>query len=170
MDNENKATSTKKKNVVIIILVIIILALIAGGIAFYIISNKEKPKDSGNGYDTNIILSKDDISTEKTESGHMTLEMKNSATSEDGENFTCYLCNANENTFDMYMTIATEDGKEEIFKSGVLPVGSRIETFKTSKKLEPGTYNAVITFHQLESDGTTEHSKVSVAYTLSVGE
>ncbi len=169
MDNESKATP-QKKNIVIIILVIIILALVAGGVAFYIISNKDKSEEGNSKYDSNIILSEDDITTEKTESGHMTLEMKTNAVSDDGENFTCYLCNADENSYDIYITIATEDDNEEIFKSGVMPLGSRIETFTTTKKLEAGDYNTIITFHQLESDGVTEHSKVSVAYTLTVNE
>lgn len=56
----------------------------------------------------------------------------------------------------------------ELFRSGVMPVGSRIEKMKLNKELEEGEYSAVITFHQLESDGETEHAKVSVAYTLNV--
>ena len=173
MEEQNKKGKIDIKIISIIVLVVII---IVGAVAavVYLKSDKDKEYDgtpADKKYDSNIILSKDDIdnSSEKVENGHMGLEMKNVAVSSDGENFICYICNAAENSFDMYVTIQDYNTKVEIFKSGIMPVGSRIEKFKSEKVFKEGTYNMVIVFHQLESDGVTEHSQVSVAFTLNVG-
>lgn len=180
MDNQEKVqndTVKKKnsKNILLIILILLILVGIAVGIAVLVSGKKEdKPqettKKANNGYDSNIILDKDDVGKEEetVEKGKMNLKMKNVAASSDGENFTCFLCNSEANTLDMFITIKDFQSGEEIYKSGIIPVGARIEKFKTNKTLAEGTYNYVITFHQVEDDGVTEHASVSVAYTLNV--
>ncbi len=176
MDNESKATP-QKKNIVIIILVIIILALVAGGVAFYIISNKKSDDDTGNklGYESNLVTDEDglqkavDDMVKKAEEGNMSLEYKNIATSSDGENFSCYIMNSVENSYDMYLSIYEDsDFKDEIMLTELIPVGSGIDTFKTSKKFDSGSHSVVLVFTQVEDDHSTIHAQISVELTLNV--
>ena len=179
MDNQEKTQNDSPKKIdpkticIVILIGVILVGAIVGICIFFSGKKEEKPQETTTAntrYDSNIILDKDDVdkNAEKVENGQMNLEMKNVAISSDGENFKCYLCNANENTFDIFITISDFETGEELYKSGVMPVGSRIEKFKLNKVLEDGEYSTVITFHQLESDGVTEHAKVSVAYNLNV--
>lgn len=179
MENQDKVQNdgSKKvdsKTICILVLIGVILVGVIVGICIFCFGNKkEKQQETttvNSKYDSNIILDKDDVnkSSETVENGQMSLEMKNVAISKDGINFNCYLCNAKENKFDIFITIQDYDTGAELFRSGVMPVGSRIEKMKFNKELEEGEYSTVITFHQLESDGETEHAKVSVAYTLNV--
>lgn len=161
-----------KKMVCIIVLLAII---VSGGIgAFFYLKNNNASKEATQAearYETNIILSEDDVNNiEKVEDTHMELEMQNVAGSDDGKLFSCYLCNAKENTYEMYLTIAEAETGELLYQSGVMPIGSRIESFEINKTLEAGSHSAIVTFHQVEADGVTEHATVSVELILGVNE
>lgn len=178
---QSKSRKVDGKSVIIIILLIVLVTAVGAAAAIYFKKDKDKDKETdvqptatatSGRYDSNIILDKDEIPSDDADDvkdGQMSLEMKNVAVSQDGENFSCYICNADENTFDMYITIQDVNSGEQFYKSGLIPVGARIETFKLDKALAKGSYNYVMTYHQVESDGTTEHATVSVAITLNVG-
>ena len=86
--------------------------------------------------------------------GGITLEYKNDASSDDGENFTCYIANAVENKYDMYIQIFADiDLTDHI---------------TLDHALDPGTHEVYVAFTQVEEDLETIHSQVVVTMNFSV--
>jgi hypothetical protein len=100
----------------------------------------------------------------------MTLKMKTTAHSTDGLNFACALANSPDNRYDMFMTLYLDETGEELYKSGLIPLGMEIGTFQINRKLDPGTYDATLVYTQVNDDKATIHSTVNVGLTLSVAE
>ncbi len=90
------------------------------------------------------------------------------ATSFDGQNFKCYIANAAENTYDMYIVILLDETNETLYESGLLPVGTWLEEFSINQVLPDGDYNATVIFHQVDEDHITERGDVAAGLTLSV--
>lgn len=105
---------------------------------------------------------------EKAKEGTMALEMQTEANSSDGTEFSCYIANAINNKYDMFVVIYNDETQEEIYRSGLIPVGSRIESFTSSKKLKPGTYVGTIVYNQVEDDHATIHAQVNIGLNLNV--
>lgn len=170
----------------ILVTILIVLLLVVVGILVFLLANKEgsQPVDSANSegpsggalqYEASIILDdpkslQDSINEmrAKAEEGQMVLEMKHQAFSKDGQNFTCYLANAKENNYDMYMIFYLDETQEEIYRTGLIPLGARIETFTLEESLEKGIHEITIVFCQVEDDMETLHAKVNVGLQLVV--
>lgn len=179
--NTVQNTQESKKNVPIILAVIILLiaVIIVMGILL-LRSMGEETNDPGResggmAYEANVIA--DDAEglqdavdrlIEKAKEGQMSLQMQTAATSEDGVNFTCYLANSAKNNYDMFMVLYLDDSRQEIYRTGLIPVGGRIETFSLEEALAPGTYEATIVYNQVEEDRVTIHAQVNVGLTLVV--
>ncbi len=103
----------------------------------------------------------------KVDSGSIALELQVVASSFDGENFNCYIANAVENEYDVYIVLVDENN-EEIYQSGLIPVGARLETFQTSKALTEGDHDCTVVYHQIGEDHVTEIGTVAAGITLSV--
>lgn len=178
LEKQSKKNSTIVQKMLIVLLLIIVII----GAIFIILNIKKvnQPNETNNNdyiktYESNIIL--DDPQTlqdeydrmvKEVEEGRMALEMKTVASSSDGKKFACYLGNAKSNKYDMYMVIYLDNTQEEIYRTGLLPVGSRIESFELEKELEPGEYTATIVYNQVEDDGVTVHAQVNVGLELIV--
>lgn len=174
--------TTEKKNnkgLILCILVIAVLFIALFVLGFYIISSKtastQAKDDNKLTYDANVIV--DDADSlqnavdslyEQVKEGHMVLEMKTMATSTDGTNFTCTLANAKENKYDMFMALYLDETQEEIYRSGLIPLGGKIEEFTTTKELVSGTHEATLVFNQVEEDKETIHAQVNVGLQLIV--
>jgi hypothetical protein len=101
--------------------------------------------------------------------GYASLEYQNNALSNDGQNFTCYFANAKENKYDMFITLYADSAlTQQIYLSGLIPPGSAIDHFTTSKLLDKGTYDCVLVMTQVEDDHSTLHAQVSYTVTLTV--
>ncbi len=133
------------------------------------------------GYATNVVTGDPetlqaavDAMLQKSESGGMTLEYKNILVSDDGVNFTCYIANAAENTYDLFITIyADQQLTDQIYVSELLRPGSRFEKIALNKQMEPGTYSAYMVQTQVyddESNSLTQtiHTQVAVTVELVV--
>jgi heme/copper-type cytochrome/quinol oxidase subunit 2 len=107
---------------------------------------------------------------EKAEDGTMALEMKTEAVSSDGTVFDCYIANAINNKYDMFVVIYLDETQEEVYRSGLIPLGSRIESFTTSRVVEPGTHVGTIVYNQVEDDHSTIHAQVNIGLNLIVNE
>lgn len=118
--------------------------------------------------DPETLQSAVDAMYEKAAEGQMALEMKTEAVSYDGRTFSCYLANSISNSYDMFMVFYRDDTQEEIYRTGLLPIGSRIETFTLDKKLQSGNYDITIVYNQVEEDLETIHAQVNVGLTLIV--
>jgi len=179
-----KEKSNKKLGVILGVVIVALVAVI--GVLAWKLTHQPQPEvvekepevtEDANAlaYDSSAVATDEDSLrravddlAKKAAEGTMALEMRTTANSTDGENFTCTLANAAENRYDMYMTIYLDDTGEEIYKSGLIPLGMQIETFKTKRKLDPGTYETTLVYNQVEKDRATLHSKVSVGLTLTV--
>lgn len=176
---ESKGIETKEKNKKIIIAVILITAvLILSAVLCWWFFFRTAP-DNLIGYESSAVTVTDEDTLQdivdgmikQTKDGHMALEYKNTAISSDGTNFSCYIANSAKNKYNMYVGIYLDsDLKDQIYLTKLIKPGDGIQNFQSSRKLTPGTYNAVLVFTQVKEDQQEIKSQVSVAYTLSVSE
>jgi hypothetical protein len=141
------------------------------------VAEAPQPAEAGDGigYDSGVVAIDEsslqkayDDMAEKAKEGTMALSMKTTARSSDGVNFSCKLANAPENLYDMYMVLHLDETQEEIYRSGLIPLGMEIESFQINKKLPKGSHQATLTFVQVNDDKVTTHSRVNVGLTLDV--
>ena len=75
----------------------------------------------------------------------------------DGESasYNAVMGNSSSNTYPLWFTLTLDSTNEEIFRSGLIPVGTTIAEIKLSKDLEPGNYPATVMINLVEDDGST---------------
>ncbi len=183
MDKETN--KNKRLWIILAIVVVLLIAVIAVLVVFLLKKNNETnvqqvSENSGNTgtvleYETSAVAT-DPVTLQKlydemlaeAEEGTMALEMQTEASSSNGTDFTCYIANAINNKYDMFVVIYNDETQEEIYRSGLIPLGSRIESFTSSKKFEPGTYVGTIVYNQVEDDHATIHAQVNIGLNLNV--
>lgn len=178
---ESEKNEKKQKNKKVLLCMAVFMLLCAALVLLLcrlLFPEKESAeKEAGNGleYESNVVLDDQDelqkavdALYEKAAKGQMALEMQTQASSKDGSQFTCYLANAKKNTYDMYMVLYLDDTQEEIYRSGLIPVGGRLEEFTISQTLEAGNHEATLVYNQVEEDRQTVHAQVNVGLTLIV--
>lgn len=154
---------TKKKKIVngiivgLLILVIILLVTITilfakkGG-------REEKPKRdvliTEENVDQVIKDMEADAEANKVLPGTYEVCMTNNWTFEEAssEAENMYVENSNANTNDVYFDLILKDTQEIVYSSPVIPVGKSMSKLKLDKKLEPGTYNAIVDYHLLDEE------------------
>jgi len=170
---------SKKGILFLIVIIILILLLVIGSLVWYIFSAKDssEPVSSSGAiaYESTVVVDNANALQEavdglikQAQEGMMTLEMKTEAVSDDGYNFACQLGNAEENRYDMFVVIYRDDTQEEIYRSGLIPVGTHIEQFKVEKVMAPGKYVGTVVYNQVEDDHETIHSQVNIGINLIV--
>ena len=127
-------TEKKAQNPLVWVLVIVLVVVVAAAAVIFFNRQPQAPPTEdltdGNvpmlGYaegttvtrDENALQDAVDKMAEKLEKGSMMLEYEGDAYSSDGENFTGYLANAAENSYDMYFDMYADSAlKDEIFLS-----------------------------------------------------
>lgn len=98
----------------------------------------------------------------------MALKMQTQAVSSDGKLFDCYLGNSTSNRYDMFLVLYLDETQEEIYRTGLIPIGAHIEQFELEEALPSGTYEATLVFNQVEEDQETIHAQVNVGLVLVV--
>jgi hypothetical protein len=98
----------------------------------------------------------------------MALEMQVTAHSSDGQKFICNLSNSARNKYDMYMVIYLDETGEELYRSGLIPTGKKIDSFSINRALDKGVHECTLVYTQVEDDHETTHASVNVALNLSV--
>jgi len=107
----------------------------------------------------------------KAAEGNIALEYKNDASSTDGTNFTCYIANAVENSYDMYIQIfADQELTDQLLLTGLLRPGSALDNITLEHSLDPGTHRVYVAFTQVEEDLETLHAQVFVTMDFTVTE
>jgi hypothetical protein len=134
----------------------------------------EAQSDSGEiAYDSSTVAL-DEESLQKAweelmaKSGEMAVDMKVTAYSKDGMSFDCSIANSPRNSYDMYMILYLDETQEELYRSGLIPVGKKINHFDISRSLEAGRHDCTLTYVQVEDDHKTTHATLSVGLTLAV--
>lgn len=177
---EEKKSSNKK---VIIILIIIIVLLIAGGTAFALVMNaKNKPAESettsGNVIPTEVnakVLDPDKMKEwnesvlAEMEDNQIPVAFSPTATSSDGENFSCEIGNPPGAKYLMYLDMYADTSLEEqVYLSGLLEPGQGITEFKTSKTFPKGETDIVLVLTTVQDDHSTIVAQTMMALTLVV--
>lgn len=171
MDNqENKTPSTepsetqKKSNKKKIIAVIAIIAVLAGGISAYCFMKNRSDDGNSNGmvWDTNAEegglngRSEEEIQAElnkKVEEGMINISMNTSPTFHDGKSKgNLMIVNSEANHYPQIVYIIRKDTNEEIYRSGGIPVGSKVENAALSVDLPAGTYDCVAYFNNADPE------------------
>lgn len=79
------------------------------------------------------------------------LEYRNDAFSENGTDFSCYIANAIENGYDMFIAIYADDSfEDELFVSRLLRPGTAFEEVTLNRALNRGTNTVYVAFTQVE--------------------
>ena len=101
--------------------------------------------------------------------GMMDLSYKNIAVSYDGVNFACDFGNPASNPYYMYFNIYTDATfEEQLLLTGLVPPGMQLENFVSEIPLDPGEYESVLVFTQIEDDRATICGQSSVVLHLVV--
>lgn len=96
---------------------------------------------------------------------------KNAAFSENGKDFTCFLGNSADNTYDMYLQIfADAEHTDELFLSELIRPGTKFEQITLNRKLNPGNHTLYVGFTKVDDvDGEQIiHAQVFVAVDATV--
>ncbi len=172
---QEKRGSGKKAAVVLLIVLLLAILGVLVGLLLRQEQHADKVDSDGMDYEVNVITDDTDAlqdavdrMVEKAKEGQMALSMRTEAYSEDGRTFVCYLGNSEQNRYDMFMVLYRDDTQEELYRTGLIPIGSHMEEFTLEEALEPGRYEATIVYNQVEEDRETVHAQVNVGILLIV--
>ena len=159
MKNKNSKKETYKKvgigvGLVIVVAVIILLLLRSCGAPVDDHGGIEvDPSATEGGWDeadTNEIIAG---LNEKVEEGMINISMNTSPVFADGTSKgSLMIVNEEVNNYPQVVEISRDDTGELIYKSGAIPVGSKIESAKLSVDLDPGTYKCTALFYNVDPD------------------
>ncbi len=102
---------------------------------------------------------------EQSKQPGVALEYKNLMVSDDGQNFTCYIGNSANNTYDMFITIYADQAlTDELFLSELIRPGERFEQITLSRKLDPGDYTGYVVHTQVEDEKQQDDTFIQVIH------
>lgn len=169
----------KAFNPKVLIIVIILLLCIGGVGAFAYTMLKDKDEEPNTNAQEErlsdgkgIVVTEDNLGAakdivNKAENGQIVVKLTGNWLFTDGcTKSNAYIGNSNYNSFPMKFVITMADTNEILMTSPEVPVGSCIKDFPLSVKLDPGTYNVIIS-HQKIIDGQP-YSQVDTAATIVV--
>lgn len=156
----------KKKGVLIGVIVTCVVLALLGVIVYLIVVQGE----GANGADTdkrNVIVTPDNIDEvlddikkddQQVEQGYYTATMtsewhfpKGNEPSSDA-----YVENVVTNTNDVYFDVVMEDDESNVvYKSPVIPRGSKLENVALDTDLDAGTYNCILIYHLIDDQQNT---------------
>lgn len=161
--NQKKDSNKSFRNAGILIAVLLVIAVILG--LFRSCSTDpvvDDPSGSGLVYDSGAVEGGwDEADTdkiiaslnEKVEEGMINISMNTSPIFADGTSEgNLMIVNESVNNYPQIVEIVRNDTGETIYKSGGIPVGSKIETAKLSVDLPAGQYECTAMFHNVDPD------------------
>ena len=94
-----------------------------------------------------------DALNEKVEQGMINISMNTTPTFQNGSSAgNLMIVNESVNNYPQVVEIHRNDTGEVIYKSGAIPVGSKLETAKLSADLDAGTYECTALFYNVDPD------------------
>ena len=94
-----------------------------------------------------------DSLNEKVEEGMINISMNTTPVFSDGTSAgNVMIVNEGVNNYPQVVEIVRDDNNETIYKSGAIPVGSKIETAKLSVDLPAGTYDCTALFYNVDPE------------------
>lgn len=161
---EGAKQKSSSSNKLVIVLVLLILVIIAAAAAIIFTMNGKKDDGLKVGYATEakVLLDEDSLQAavdeawKNAEEGNVALQYQNDAFSSDGKTFSCYIANAPENLYDMFLTIYADEGMtDQIFLSELVPPGSGFEEITLEHALDTGDHTVYVAVTQVDSDKET---------------
>jgi hypothetical protein len=156
----------KKNNNKTIIAVILVLAVVAAAILLFRSCSGDKTANTGDTQSTGIVYdsgaveggwSEADVNkiveglNEKVEEGMINISMNTSPSFADGTSAgNLMIVNESVNRYPQVVEITRNDTGESIYKSGAIPVGSKIESAKFAVDLPAGTYECTAMFYNID--------------------
>ena len=162
----NNKRNTTTRNALIAIAVLLVIAVIV----YFVQSGKlgtdkqdgTEPGNPGIIYDSNAVeggWNEADLDTiveglnEKVEEGMINISMNTSPSFENGSAAgNLMIVNEGVNRYPQVVEIIRNDTNEQIYKSGAIPVGSKIESAKLNTVLSAGTYECTALFYNVDPD------------------
>lgn len=156
-----KSKLTPVQTSLIVLAVLIVIAVI---VTFAVKDDNVETPDKNGGllYDVSAIeggwdnLSPEEIAArlnEKVAEGMINISMNTAPYFESGDaEGNLMIVNETVNNYPQMVEIVRNDTDELIYKSGAIPVGSKIERAKLMVELEAGTYDCTAFFHNLDPD------------------
>lgn len=148
MNKENKNVVLSKKQIGIFVLLMLVLAVVAISVTVVLI-NRNKENDNMK-VESNVITengkNSKNFEEEQAEADASKIGVKinkNIVFNDANSSGNILLENTSKNKNSFSVSLCIEDTSEEVYKSGIIEYGTRIDEINLSKKLEKGTYNAV---------------------------
>lgn len=167
----SKASSEKKGNAFKIVAVIfMVLILVAAGVIIYLLTRPEPEPEVPN---RGTVLTEDNVSdelegfNEPVEDGYYEASQTIEWNFDGTKSTDAYVTNKTTNTRTVYFDLKLEDTGEMLYSSPYIPVGSELKGVEMDHQIEPGTYDAVVTYH-LVDDNEQEVSTVNVGIIINV--
>lgn len=163
------ANVTLSSRTIAVVSGVALTAAVVAGAAIYNL-NANRPKDNQMAYAKGAVLLEEVMaSLTPTPANAMALEYNGSAHSEDGKTFFCYIANAQENQYDMYIDVYSDATLEnEIYLSGLFSPGTGLQEVTLDEPLESGAHTVYVAFTQVEDDRSTIHNQVVVTMQFEV--
>lgn len=185
MANYKRPNTDKNKTYKTAGLVILVLLVIVAALLLFRSCGTDTPSDTpdtGNGliYDNGAVVGgwdEADIDkivdslNEKIEEGMINISMNTSPVFKDGTSEgNLMIVNEGINNYPQVVEITRNDTNEVIYKSGGIPVGSKIETAKLTVDLPAGTYECTAMFHSVDPDTGASLGCAGAIITITVQE
>lgn len=74
--------------------------------------------------------------------------------------------NSSANNYDFYFTLTLADTQEQIYKSGIIPVGKQLKELVLDTPLPAGTYRAICKYQLIDENGEEIESSLGFNVTL----
>ena len=166
VEKVKKVKLSKKQRILIAVVAVVIVALV--GIIIYLLFYKDnEAKDT-----RPTVVTQDNVNDviaamdKPVEDGSYEITM-NTEWTFDKKSSDAYVENSTANTRTVYFDVTLADSGELVYSSPYIPVGEKIQGFALDSELEPGTYDALVTYH-LVDDNKEEVSNLSVTVTFQV--
>lgn len=160
---EQEQKKKKKGGLLAGIAAVVVIVFLVGIIIFLLLSRKEEPEEEKR----NVVVTPENVESvleeieeaQKTVApGYYTVTMNtiwHFATG--GEpSYDAVVENVEKNTNDVYFDIVLESDEERVvYKSPVIPRGSRLEEITLGEALKAGVYNCVVIYHLIDEEQNT---------------
>lgn len=182
MPEEKKKSVNKMMLVIVLLLVLLICAGVFIVVMF--LSKPSETESAGNlveytedgtfvslKMDTHLVLDENDLISDqelqqRIDDATMNLRFSDVIVIENGKEGVCDIANSGANNKDMFVSLWLIDTEEEIYRSGVIPIGNKIQQLELNRSLERGNYRGLLVYNQLKENKVV--GQVNVEVTLDV--
>ena len=153
-----------KAKVVIPILIAALIVAVGAGVGTYL---AKRDTDRYNGvipYAEDAVVLDEGDEIEPADQGWIDLKYNYQAFSRDGTHFSCLLANSASNEYNMFFDLfADVEATDRLFLSGLLPLGTALQSVTLNRALPVGSNTVYVAFNQVDTDENGEQVLVGQA-------